>query len=504
MVRQIRGSTQIMDDSVPPVKISDQGHGGTLDSDTVDGKHASELLAGPGGVGCLRADGSVPLTEDWDVGGHQIKWFLFQRADGSFPANPQEGMPCYRIDLQQAYVYTSSGWQLLNWNYIVPASQFVGYVDQSVGHYRAGGDLVFLDQVAGYKSLTELALGGDGGAPLDAEYVVTALHGGLTAEKLHSALAGADLHDPKSHTLASHSTKAHTELTDVTPDQHHTEDHAARHQDGGDDEVNVAGLSGQLVDDQPPLAHALGGAKHSGDLAYTQLDSLVGTGASKIAAGSHASQHQNGGDDEINVGGLSGVLVDEQDAGKIKGKTVDDAAIADDRILVYDLATQTLKYEDQAGGDGAPTDASYVTVDAEGGLSAEYVLGTAVIRRGPAANKPAASKAGLIYIETDGSYIVWRDNGTSWDEIARGVVGIIKHVHIYKEDKSGECDGTKTIFITAQQFDLATLRVFLNGQEQVDGAANDYQEGTMCDLFTMAVAPVVDDELIVHYLPVMV
>lgn len=162
MVRQIRGSTQIKDNSVPPVKISDQGAGGGLDADKLDGMHAGELLAGAAGVGCLRADGSVPLTADWDVGGHQIKWLLFQRADGSFPADPQEGMPCYRIDLQEAYVYTASGWMLLNWNYIVPAGQFVGYEDESVGHYRADGELVFLDQVAGYKSLEELAAGGGG------------------------------------------------------------------------------------------------------------------------------------------------------------------------------------------------------------------------------------------------------------------------------------------------------------------------------------------------------
>ena len=54
MVRQIRGSTQIMDDSIPPKKISDQGHGGGLDADTVDGKHAAELLADPAPEGALR------------------------------------------------------------------------------------------------------------------------------------------------------------------------------------------------------------------------------------------------------------------------------------------------------------------------------------------------------------------------------------------------------------------------------------------------------------------
>lgn len=44
-----------------------------------------------------------------------------------------------------------------------------------------------------------------GGTPNDAEYVVTALHGDLSAEVLHSGLTGADLHAPKAHTVASHS-----------------------------------------------------------------------------------------------------------------------------------------------------------------------------------------------------------------------------------------------------------------------------------------------------------
>jgi len=41
------------------------------------------------------------------------------------------------------------------------------------------------------------------------------------------------------------------------------------------------------------------------------------------------------------------------DALKIKGKTVDDSAIADNRILVYKTATQTLVYEDKPSGGGA-------------------------------------------------------------------------------------------------------------------------------------------------------
>ncbi|UPO70955.1 hypothetical protein QKV40_gp01 [Varidnaviria sp.] len=39
-----------------------------------------------------------------------------------------------------------------------------------------------------------------------------------------------------------------------------------------------------------------------------------------------------------------------QDALKIKGKTIDDTALADNKILKYDLASQTWKCEDETGG----------------------------------------------------------------------------------------------------------------------------------------------------------
>lgn len=41
--------------------------------------------------------------------------------------------------------------------------------------------------------------------------------------------------------------------------------HKVSHQDGGTDEISVAGLSGELADDQPPKAHDLAGAKHNAD-----------------------------------------------------------------------------------------------------------------------------------------------------------------------------------------------------------------------------------------------
>jgi len=50
--------------------------------------------------------------------------------------------------------------------------------------------------------------------------------------------------------------------------------HAADHENGGDDEVDVGGLSGELADDQPPKAHLLGGAKHTAD-SLADLNALI-------------------------------------------------------------------------------------------------------------------------------------------------------------------------------------------------------------------------------------
>ena len=61
--------------------------------------------------------------------------------------------------------------------------------------------------------------------------------------------------------------------------------HHTSHENGGGDEISVAGLSGVLADDQNPTAHK--------------------------------ADHENGGGDEISVAGLSGVLADDQSANNL-------------------------------------------------------------------------------------------------------------------------------------------------------------------------------------------
>ena len=69
------------------------------------------------------------------------------------------------------------------------------------------------------------------------------------------------------------------------------DDHASRHENAGDDEINVGGLSGLLADDQ----HV--------------LDAEVLAVAADL---DHSADHENAGSDEINVAGLSGLLADDQ------------------------------------------------------------------------------------------------------------------------------------------------------------------------------------------------
>ena len=106
------------------------------------------------------------------------------------------------------------------------------------------------------------------------------------------------------------------------------EGHAARHENGGADEISVAGLSGALADAQIPTAHAASHTDGTDDvqdatalqkglmtLAYAGKLDGIAAGADVTGANwpqVHAVSHGDGGGDEISVAGLSGVLADNQ------------------------------------------------------------------------------------------------------------------------------------------------------------------------------------------------
>lgn len=96
--------------------------------------------------------------------------------------------------------------------------------------------------------------------------------------------------------------------------------HATSHEAGGSDVMDVSGLSGLLADPQGVDVDPAGAI--DGDSATTPLAvrvdgvSIVINGSNQLAAtgssGAHAATHEDGGADEIDVTGLSGVLADPQ------------------------------------------------------------------------------------------------------------------------------------------------------------------------------------------------
>ena len=88
----------------------------------------------------------------------------------------------------------------------------------------------------------------------------------------------------------------------------HMRNHASRHTDGTDD-----------------LQSATSSVK--GLATAAQIEKLDGVDALADVTGDnppqgHAASHQNAGDDEVSVAGLSGVLADKQDANKLQGRAI--------------------------------------------------------------------------------------------------------------------------------------------------------------------------------------
>lgn len=95
--------------------------------------------------------------------------------------------------------------------------------------------------------------------------------------------------------------------------------HAATHQDGGADEINVAALSGELADLQPPKLHATAHQDAGGDeISVAALSGLLADAQTPL---SHAATHKGGGADVIDgaTGSLAGLMssVDKAEFDKV-------------------------------------------------------------------------------------------------------------------------------------------------------------------------------------------
>lgn len=157
-------------------------------------------------------------------------------------------------------------------------------------HQAGGSDAIRLDDLAAAEDNTDLnattsmhgllpklsgsagdVLKGDGtwgtggsGAPTDATYIVQTAHAGLSAEQALASLATG---------VVKVTTGTGVLSTAVANTDYAAASHVTRHQDGGADELSVAGLSGLLADGQTPLAHAT--AHKAGGSDAIKLDELA-------------------------------------------------------------------------------------------------------------------------------------------------------------------------------------------------------------------------------------
>ena len=225
---------------------------------------------------------------------------------------------------------------------------------------------------------------GSGGAPTTADYLVGTAQGGLSAEIVVGTTPGGELgntwasptvdatHSGSSHAgvqaaaeataaaaLAAHVTDASdahdasavsvdsTTLSGTGTDVQASleeidnllDDHSARHENGGADEISIAGLDGTPVE----LTNHLSDASDAHDASAISVVSttLSGTGTDAQAVfeeldnllDDHSARHENGGADEISIAGLDGTstelaahLADATDAHDASAISIVDAA----------------------------------------------------------------------------------------------------------------------------------------------------------------------------------
>jgi hypothetical protein len=77
-----------------------------------------------------------------------------------------------------------------------------------------------------------------------------------------------------------------------------------------------------------------------------------------------------------------------------------------------------------------------------------------------------------------------------------------EHIHTFNEDLSHECDGVKTEFIVANEFEPDALYVHHNGHLLRPGSSKDFTELPSADGFTVLLAapPNPNDTLTCAYL----
>jgi hypothetical protein len=267
---------------------------------------------------------------------------------------------------------------------------------------------------------------GGGGAPTDADYLVGTANGGLSAEIVVGTSPGGELggtwasptvdatHSGSSHAAVQAAAEAtaaaalSAHLTD-TADAHDAsaisvdsttlsgtgtdvqasleeldnllDDHSARHENGGADEISIAGLDGTSTELANHLADAT--AAHAASAISVSSATLSGTGTDVQAVfeeidnllDDHSARHENGGADEISVAGLSGELADAQPVTVRKNTGADVGTRS--RLNFIEGTNVTLTVADDAGSDEVD-----ITIASSGGSGTDLGFANAFMLMG--------------------------------------------------------------------------------------------------------------------------
>jgi len=235
----------------------------------------------------------------------------------SFPSSPVERQLFYRDDEHKWYIYNGTSWVWLG------------------GGGGGSGDMLKSVYDTNDNSIVD------------------------NAEKLEgSTKAQVQDHTPKAHTLASHSSKAHSELTGVGADDHHVKytDAEAKAQAQGAKLDDHAAPDDNTDLDATTLKHGL--------MPKADKSKLDGIAAGADVTGSnppqaHKASHQDGGSDEISIAGLDGspaqkgtasglASLDAQSRVVQSAKTLKDAD-SDTGIQVEESADEDIIRMDVAG-----------------------------------------------------------------------------------------------------------------------------------------------------------
>jgi hypothetical protein len=146
------------------------------------------------------------------------------------------------------------------------------------------------------------------------------------------------------------------------------DDHVSTHQNGGDDELSVAGLSGTLADDQPVQAHAIDGAKHTGTLDHSEI-SNVGTDDHHAHSNKTEIDLISDGDHDVRTdnphtitSSQVGNTTAQWNADKLQGVSVSSSTPTTNQILKYNGSSWAL-----ADDVGIPSSAAAMFNESLGG-----------------------------------------------------------------------------------------------------------------------------------------